>query len=158
MKLLGQRVDAFGMATAEDKLAAIHNLTFPITLKALEKYLGLTGYLRKYISKYALVATPLQHCKTALHQGLRERSIEGNALKRATGSTMVDMPTPADLNAFHHLHKLFSNHETRVGKGCFIMSLGFTYYPFNMSSFQAAPFNNTHTIRLVALRELRASM
>ena len=44
--LLGQKVDALGLATAADKLAAITNLSFPKSLSQLEKYLGLTGYLR----------------------------------------------------------------------------------------------------------------
>jgi len=41
-QLLGQYVDALGLATAEDKLAAIRNLEFPRTLQALERYLGMT--------------------------------------------------------------------------------------------------------------------
>ena len=44
--LLGQRVDALGLSTAEEKLAAITMLEFPKTLKDLETYLGMTGYLR----------------------------------------------------------------------------------------------------------------
>lgn len=46
VQLLGQKVDALGLATAEEKLAAIANLSFPRTLAQLEKYLDLTGYLR----------------------------------------------------------------------------------------------------------------
>ena len=46
VQLLGQKVNALGLATAEEKLAAIANLSFPRTLAQLEKYLGLTGYLR----------------------------------------------------------------------------------------------------------------
>lgn len=53
VQLLSQKVDALGLATASEKLAAIVNLCFPRTLKQLEKYLGLTGYLRQYIPYYA---------------------------------------------------------------------------------------------------------
>lgn len=53
IKLLGQKVDALGLATDEEKLRAITNLDFPRTLRQLETYLGLTGYLRQYIPMYA---------------------------------------------------------------------------------------------------------
>ena len=60
VQLLGQRVDALGLATAEDKLAAITNLEFPQTLRQLETYLRMTGYLRQYIPHYAAIIKPLQ--------------------------------------------------------------------------------------------------
>lgn len=59
IKLLGQRVDALGLSTAEEKLAAISQLEFPRTLKDLETYLGMTGYLRQYAPYYAQMAEPL---------------------------------------------------------------------------------------------------
>ena len=60
VKLLGQRVDSLGLSTAEEKLEAILKLEFPLTLSALETYLGLIGYLRNYIPRYAQVLQPLQ--------------------------------------------------------------------------------------------------
>lgn len=56
VQLLRQRVDAFGLASDTEKLAAIAKLAFPQTLRQLEHYLGLTGYLRQYIPYYAKVA------------------------------------------------------------------------------------------------------
>ena len=53
--LLGQKVDALGLATAEEKLTAISNLAFPKTLSQLERYLDITGYLRQYIPNYVAV-------------------------------------------------------------------------------------------------------
>ena len=44
--LLGHRVDAFGIMTAEDKIKAVRELAFPKTGAQLETFLGLTGYLR----------------------------------------------------------------------------------------------------------------
>ena len=46
IQLLGQYIDALGLTTIEDKLVAIRNLEFPKTLSALERYLGITGYLK----------------------------------------------------------------------------------------------------------------
>lgn len=68
IKLLGQRMDALGLATAEEKLKAILQLKFPKNLKALETYLGMTGYLRQYIPYYAQIVKPLQMRKTLLNQ------------------------------------------------------------------------------------------
>ena len=59
VKLLGQKVDAFGLATDEEKRAAIAKLIFPISLSLLETYLGMTGYFRQYIPHYPAVADPL---------------------------------------------------------------------------------------------------
>ena len=59
VKLLGQRVDALGLTTPEDKIRAIQDLAFPATLRDLEIYLGLTGWFRHYIENYAKYAEPL---------------------------------------------------------------------------------------------------
>lgn len=105
VQLLGQRVDAFGLATAEAKLATIQNLDFPTTLTKLEHYLGLTGYLRQYIPHYAAIVKPLQRRKTLLNRTI---TVQGTARKRAAGRTGIAEPTPKELNAFHHLQRLFA--------------------------------------------------
>lgn len=51
--LLGQRVDSLGMTTMEEKLHAVLSLDFPRNLKQLETYLGLVGYFRTKIWRYA---------------------------------------------------------------------------------------------------------
>lgn len=94
--LLGQKVDALGLATAEEKLAAIANLSFPGTLAQLEKHLGLTGYLRQYIARYAAIVKPLQLRKPYLNKALR-------------GGTKRGRPTPKEIKAFHQLQKLFAS-------------------------------------------------
>jgi len=43
IQLLGQRVDGLGLSTLESKINAIATLEFPRTLKALERYYGMTG-------------------------------------------------------------------------------------------------------------------
>ena len=64
---LRQRANAFRMATAEAKLAAITQLAFPCSLKDLKAYLRLTGYLSQYILYYSQVARPFQERKTLLN-------------------------------------------------------------------------------------------
>lgn len=75
VQLLGQRVDALGMTTAKEKLEAITALEFPKTLKGLETYLGMTGYLHHYIPFFAQIIEPLQDRKTSLNKSLRARKI-----------------------------------------------------------------------------------
>jgi len=107
IQLLGQWVDVLGLATLKDKLVAIAGLCFSISLSQLEKYLGLTGYLRQYIPKYAAIVKPLQLRKTFLNQGLRAKEAKGNARKRQAITTRLNEPTSKELNAFHHLQTLF---------------------------------------------------
>ena len=106
--LLGQRVDAFGLATSADKLAAIAQLAFPKTLRQLDHYLGLTGYLRQYVPYYAAVVRPLQQRKVALTRGLCLHLVKGNARKNTASRLRINMPTPKELKAFHHLQSIFS--------------------------------------------------
>ena len=112
--LLGQCVDAFGLATSADKLAAIARLAFPQTLRQLDHYLGLTGYLRQYVPYYAAVVRPLQQQKIALTQSLRHRLLKGNAQKNTASRLGIDVPTPKELNAFHHLQSMFLKPSTLV--------------------------------------------
>lgn len=106
VQLLGQRVNALGLATTDDKLKAITSLEFPRTLRQLETYLGLTGYLRQYIPHYAAIVKPLQLRKTLLNRGIR--GTKSNARKRAPNRTNLTEPTPTELNAFHQLQTMFS--------------------------------------------------
>lgn len=59
VELLGHRVDGLGMATTEQRIAAIQNIKMPNTLKDLEHYLGLTGWLRPFMPFYAQLSEPL---------------------------------------------------------------------------------------------------
>lgn len=83
--LLGQRVDSLGMSTSEDKIKAITALRFPASLRDLEIFLGLTGWLRNSIPRYAQRAQPLQERKTALTQAMI--STVAPASDRSDGAT-----------------------------------------------------------------------
>ena len=107
VRLLGQKVNALGLATADEKLAAISNLAFPKNLGMLDKYLGMTGYYRQYIPIYAAISKPLQQRKTYLTRAVKD--VKGTARKRLSHRTYLTAPTPKELNAFHHLQKLFAS-------------------------------------------------
>jgi hypothetical protein len=107
VELLGFQVDALGLSTMKDRMAAFQSLEFPAQLKALETYLGATGFLRHLIPYYAQLAEPLQKRKTALlAKGRAEgRVINGNPQRRLayTKSTYYE-PTPEELLSFQELH------------------------------------------------------
>ncbi|TQS34689.1 hypothetical protein Golomagni_04917 [Golovinomyces magnicellulatus] len=86
MGLFGQRVDALGLASAEDKIKATHNLEFPRTLEHLEYYLGLTGYLRQYVPPYAKRSAALQQIKVKMLRELKEKENFGKARWKLTSS------------------------------------------------------------------------
>ena len=72
VQLLSQCVDTLELATAEDKLAAIVNIEFSHTLFTLEKYLGMTDYLRQYILYYTVIIRSLQKQKMQLNHSLQK--------------------------------------------------------------------------------------
>ena len=69
--LLSQKMNAFDLIIAANKLAAIVNLKYSHTLKNLKIYLNFTEWLRNYIVWYAQKSESLQRRKTLL---LRESS------------------------------------------------------------------------------------
>ena len=87
--LLGQRVNSIGFSTAEAKLETIAKLKFPSNVSQLEIFLGMTGYLRRFILIYARIAKPLQDLKTSL---LKSALIKGQKQKNYSLQTkLVDV-------------------------------------------------------------------
>ena len=97
--LLGQRVDAYGMTTDEEKIKAITALCFPITLKELETYLGLTGWLRSYVPYYTQIVESLQRQKTLL---LKAAPHKGKARLLFITQTNLSIPSPSEQEAFNY--------------------------------------------------------
>ncbi len=84
VELLGFHVDSLGLTTTAQRVAAFKDLAFPSTLKALEQYIGATGFLRHLIPYYAQLIEPLQSRKTVLlAKGRKEgKLVTGNHSKR----------------------------------------------------------------------------
>lgn len=59
IRLLGHYISGTGIAVDMSKTAAVQKMVPPKTLKELQRFLGLTGYYRKFILNYAALAAPL---------------------------------------------------------------------------------------------------
>src|SRR5436189_4309518 len=105
IRILGQHVDSLGLSTDAEKLEAISRLEFPETLKQLEIYLGLTGYLRQYIPFYAAISGPLQDRKTLL---LQKGPTAGSQRRNFSLQTPLLDPPEAELLSFKSLQELLS--------------------------------------------------
>lgn len=105
VKLLGQRVDGFGMSTLQEKTQAIADLHFPTTLHQLESYLGMTSALRHYIKDYAHLAAPLEDRKTTLLKGA---PVKGKPRRQFASNTRVTEILEAEQEAFNTLQSRFT--------------------------------------------------
>lgn len=103
--LLGQKVDAFGLTIAADKLAAISSLQFPVTLKDLETYLGFTGWLRNYIAWYAQKSDALQRRKTLLLRS--SPTNKGRQRKVYSARTVLEKPSEEEHESYRQLQEAF---------------------------------------------------
>jgi Reverse transcriptase (RNA-dependent DNA polymerase)/RNase H-like domain found in reverse transcriptase/Integrase zinc binding domain len=136
VNLLGKHVDSFGLSTADDKIAAILAFEFPKTLADLDRYLGLTGWMREYVEGYAHKAGPLQDRKTKL---LSAGPRDGNERRRYTASTPVTEPTREEIAAFESIQEAFKgglclhHHDPELQAYCALDSsiergIGAVYY------------------------------
>ncbi|RMJ21267.1 Integrase core domain-containing protein, partial [Aspergillus sp. HF37] len=105
VQLLGQRVDAMGLTTTEDKIKAVQELKFPRTLSDLESYIGLVSCFRQYIHRFAAKLDPLQRRKTLLLKG---SPAAGRSRKAFTERKLLEQPSSAELQAFQTIQQEFA--------------------------------------------------
>jgi hypothetical protein len=96
VQLLGHMVDRYGLSTLSEKVSAIASMQFPEHLQDLELFIGLSGYYRHFIARYAALIDPLQRRKTHMLKGVNRR---GNQ-KSAGRSKLIEQPTEAERTSF----------------------------------------------------------
>lgn len=112
IRLLGLKVDGFGIAITQDRTQAIQKLKFPHTLADLETYLGMATWLRKYVPWFQQKAEPLQKRKTEM---LATGRTDGDlpkaniTLRKKWTSTRKLDPTPEELESFRLLQDALSD-------------------------------------------------
>ncbi|TYJ52350.1 hypothetical protein B9479_007044 [Cryptococcus floricola] len=62
---LGHSISHMGIGTLEANVAAVKTFPRPTTVKAVERWLGLCGYYRKFIPDFSTIAAPLNALKTS---------------------------------------------------------------------------------------------
>jgi hypothetical protein len=97
LKVLSHVVDRFGLSTMEEKVSAISSMKFPEYLHELELFIGLSGYYRHFIARYAAIIEPLQSLKTRLLKGAARKNKRQRSVY--TKSKKLDTPTEAQLHS-----------------------------------------------------------
>lgn len=91
---MGHEISSQGVAVDTEKVRAILEWGQPKNLRELRGFLGLTGYYRKYVEKYAQIAGPLtDQLRKDSFGWTNEATEEFNRLKEAlTNPPVLAMP------------------------------------------------------------------
>jgi len=117
VKLLGQRVDAFGVASTEERIEALRNLRFPRNAKDMEMYCGAINFLNDRTPYLAQISAPLTELKTELlrfapkKKGRERNAMATKALIPATGPIKEAFDNVQSL--WHDTIRLFHHDEKR---------------------------------------------
>ncbi|KAL2272289.1 hypothetical protein FJTKL_06972 [Diaporthe vaccinii] len=104
IELLGFRVDGLAIHTAGAKIQALKDMKFPENLAALEKFIGMTSFLRHLIPRFSKRINPLQRRKTAMLASARTagKLPPKGGRKRYTNRTSFE-PTSEEYAAFEDI-------------------------------------------------------
>jgi hypothetical protein len=111
VKLLGHRVDAFGIASTDERIAALRNIQFPRHAKDMEKYCGAINFLNDRTPYLAQVAEPLTNLKALLLADVPKK--KGRDRTMATVKKTIPATGPIR-DAFDNIQSLWSTVFSRT--------------------------------------------
>lgn len=114
VQLLGFEVNALGLCNTEERVAALRSIPFPKTLGELDRWLGLTGFLRHLCPQYAARIDPLQKRKTQLWADARREGKDGGQARKAYGANRTWEPTEPEIRAFEEVRDILSSDTALV--------------------------------------------
>ncbi|RWA03570.1 hypothetical protein EKO27_g11536 [Xylaria grammica] len=163
VELLGFQVDGLGMATSKDRLEAFRNLAFPRQLKALEQYIGATGFLRRLIPYYARLIEPLQQRKTSLLAiGRREGRVASSGKRQAYVQSTYFEPTEAEMASFQAMQdaicKETSVHHHDPDRRLFLQVDGSKERGFGAMVFHLQPNAEWHPGKVMSSTDVQPVM
>lgn len=88
---LGHVIDRYGVRPDPCKIAAVVNFPTPINVKKVRQFLGLAGWMRKFVSSFSVIARPLYellHAGVKFHWG-SEQEVAFTELKQRLCSAPV---------------------------------------------------------------------
>jgi hypothetical protein len=59
LEYLGHLISGEGVATEPSKIVVVQQWPVPVDIKQLRRFLGLTGYYRRFIKHYSMISSPL---------------------------------------------------------------------------------------------------
>jgi hypothetical protein len=89
-KLLGQRVDAFGISSTDERIEALRNIVFPRHARDMERYVGAINFLNDRTPYLAQIDEPLTTLKTELLRHTPKKR------GRERAKMAASIPIPAD--------------------------------------------------------------
>ncbi|XP_017486578.1 PREDICTED: uncharacterized protein LOC108375015 [Rhagoletis zephyria] len=106
INFLGHKVNENGITPGECKVRAIHDFPVPSTATKVRRFLGLTGFFRKFVKNYAAIARPLNQLTT---KNAMNNFVWGEAAANAFNSLIQSLTcepvlTLYDFNALHEVH------------------------------------------------------
>ena len=129
IEFLGHTVKKGHVLPAAAKLTAITNFKMPTTITQLKGFLGLTGYLCKFIPNYATLASPLYDATKGAHSKREnkkaptwgaEQQKAFEELKRYLTTSVVDEPRGILALPDFSREFVFQSDASQVGIGAFI--------------------------------------
>ncbi|CAA7401475.1 unnamed protein product [Spirodela intermedia] len=83
-----------GVEVDKEKISTMTNWPIPINLKELHRFLGLTGYYRRFITNYASIAWPLMQLlrKDAFYWSKEAQAIFSTLKQAMTMASVLALP------------------------------------------------------------------